>query len=333
MTAVEPATEPPTGNGRAERVIVISLTKSGTHLIQELMVALGYGMYGHSRITDEIKPRLDQDTRWRIARMIYDEPMLKLLGETGEESFMKATDEAWEAYAMAWQMKFGMPLVNRYGTELPSTELVEKARLRTVSTDFADTPPGVGWIFIEFDVKRLDGRFLREWSQTGEPRIIFNYRDPRDIVLSMINFLTGKTGNGIGNFSEFQIFSRILDSLPSLDAQLSYALSDPSFPTQGDLGRMFWLLSHPNVCKISFEELIGPHGGGSEEQQRQAVTRITDFLGVPTEVETVLPRLYNRNSFSFFKGKTEAWRDVFTPYHRDLAEKRFGEMLALYGYR
>ena len=32
------------------------------------MVALGYGMYGHSRITDEIKPKLDQDTRWRIAQ-------------------------------------------------------------------------------------------------------------------------------------------------------------------------------------------------------------------------------------------------------------------------
>ncbi len=111
------------------------------------------------------------------------------------------------------------------------------------------------------------------------------------------------------------------------------ALSDPSFPTQGDLGRMFWLLSHPNVCKVSFEELIGPQGGGSEERQSKAVTRIADFLGVRAEVETVLPRLYNRNSFSFFKGQTHAWRDVFTPYHRQLAEKRFGEMLALYGYR
>lgn len=320
-------------SGRAERVIVISLVKSGTHLIQELMVALGYGMYGHSRITDDIRPKLDQDTRWRIARMIYDEPMLKLLGETSEETFQKTTDEAWDAYAMAWQMKFGMPLINRYGAELPNTELIDRARLRTVSTDFADTPPGICWIFIEFDVQRIDGRFLREWSQTGEPRIIFNYRDPRDIVLSMINFLTGKTGRGIGNFSEFQIFSRILDSMPSLDDQLTYALSDPSFPTQGDLGRMFWLLNHPNVCKVSFEELIGPHGGGSEDAQRGAVTRIAEFLGVQAEIEGVLPRLYNEGSFSFFKGQTQAWRDVFTPYHRSLAEKRFGELLPHYGYR
>lgn len=319
--------------GRADRVIVISLVKSGTHLIQELMVALGYGMYGHSRITDDIRPTLDMDTRWRIARMIYDEPMLKLLGETSEETFKKTTDEAWEAYAMAWQMKFGMPLVNRYGAELPSAELIERARRRTVSTDFAETPAGVCWIFIEFDVKRLDGRFLREWSQTGEPRIIFNYRDPRDIVLSMINFLTGRTGRGIGNFSEFQIFSRILNSMPSLDEQLTYALSDPSFPTQGDLGRMFWLLNHPSVCKVTFEELVGPHGGGSEEAQRAAVARIAGFLGVSAELDAIAPRLYNRDSFSFFKGQTQAWREVFSPYHRSLAEKRFGELLPLYGYQ
>ena len=329
---MEPASFVP-ASGRAERVIVISLVKSGTHLIQELMVALGYGMYGHSRITDDIRPKLDQDARWRIARMIYDEPALKLLGETSEESFKQATDKAWDAYAMAWQMKFGMPLVNRYGAELPNAELIERARLRTVSSDFADTPPGVCWIFIEFDVKRIDGRFLREWAQTGQPRIIFNYRDPRDIILSMINFLTGKTGRGIGNFSEFGIFSQILDSMPSLEQQLTYALSDPSFPSQGDLGRMFWLLNHPNVCKVSFEELVGPQGGGIADAQRQAVTRVVEFLGVQTDLENVLPRLYNRNSFSFFKGQTQAWRDVFTPYHRSLAEKRFGELLPLYGYR
>jgi hypothetical protein len=322
-----------TTGGQAERVIVISLVKSGTHLIQELMVALGYGMYGHSRITDDIRPILDQDTRWRIARMIYDEPMLKLLGEASEESFLKTTDEAWDAYAMAWQMKFGMPLVNRYGAELPRTELVERARSRTVSTDFADTPPGVCWIFIEFDVKKIDGRFLREWAQTGEPKIIFNYRDPRDIVISMINFLTGKTGNGIGNFSEFGIFSRILDSLPSLEDQLTYALLDPSFPSQGDLGRMFWLLNHPSVCKVSFEELVGPQGGGTADGQQNAVRRVTEFLGIDTDIDAILPRLYHRGSFSFFRGQAHTWQDVFTPYHRSLAERRYGELLPHYGYR
>ena len=43
---------------KEERVILISLQKSGTHLIQELMVHLGYGMWGESKITPEIEPKL-----------------------------------------------------------------------------------------------------------------------------------------------------------------------------------------------------------------------------------------------------------------------------------
>jgi hypothetical protein len=33
------------GSGRAARVIMVSLAKSGTHLLQELMLALGYKMF------------------------------------------------------------------------------------------------------------------------------------------------------------------------------------------------------------------------------------------------------------------------------------------------
>lgn len=96
---------------------------------------------------------------------------------------------------------------------------------------------------------------------------------------------------------------------------------------------MFWLLNHPSVCKVTFEELIGARGGGSEEAQRAAVARIASFLGVSAELDAIAPRLYNRDSFSFFKRQARAWREVFSPYHRSLAEKRFGELLPLYGYQ
>ena len=54
------------------------------------------------------------------------------------------------------------------------------------------------------------------------------------------------------------MFSEILQSKETLEEQLTYALTDPSFPVQGDFHRMLWLLNHPNVCKTSFEELVGP---------------------------------------------------------------------------
>jgi hypothetical protein len=304
--------------------------KSGTHLIQELFVALGYGIYGQSRIPAELRPVLDDETRLRTARLVYDAGALAEL--ESKEEFSEATDRAWDALGWAWQIRFGLPLENRYGFEVTNADLIEQAQRRSASSDFADTPSGVCWVLPELDVKRLDGRFIREWSSTGEPRIVFNYRDPRDVLLSMVNFLVGRTRQGVGTFSEFQIFARILESKQTLDEQLSYALCDPSFPGAGDFERALWLLHHPNVCKVSFEELVGPDGGGSVDAQRRAVGHILDFVDAAGDPDTLAQRLYRRDAFSFYKGRIGAWRDVFSREHLKLFERRFGEVLSLYGY-
>lgn len=324
----------PHSPGQAKRVLLVSLMKSGTHLAQELMVALGYGMYGQARIPPEIRPRLDRQTRLRVARLVHDDEAVAAMVEKGEPFFTEATDEAWDALAWSWQLRFGMPLVTWYGLEVINTALVEQARRHSTGSDFAQTPAGVCWVFNEFDIKKIDGHFLREWADTGQPKIIFNYRDPRDMLLSMVNFLAGRTGRGFSNFHDFHVFSRILRAKPGIEEQLTYALTDPSFPCHGDdLARAYWLLQHPDVCKISFEEMVGPDGGGSAEARDAAIARVMGFLGVAgMSVQELSGRLFNREAFSFYRGQIGAWREVFTPAHARLAEARFGAMLPLYGY-
>lgn len=317
---------------RGERIVVVSLMKSGTHLIQELLVALGYRLYGQSRIPPELRPVLDEETRLRIGRLVYAGDVIERLESREEPFFTEATDRAWEALGWAWQMRFGLPLANRYGFEVTNDELIEQAHRRSASSDFADTPGMLCWVLPELDVKRLDGRFIREWTSTGEPRIIFNFRDPRDVLLSMVNFLAGRTRHGFGTFSEFQVFGRILDSKASLGEQLTYALTDLSFPGSGDFERAVWLLHHPNVCKVSFEELVGPEGGGSVESQTRAVARILNFVGADVEPEDLARRLYRRDAFSFYKGQIGGWREAFTPEHLTLFDRRFGDVASLYGY-
>lgn len=321
------------GSGGAERVILVSLMKSGTHLVQELMVALGYGMYGQARIAPQIAPRLDTGTRLRMARLVHGDEAAAALADKGEPLFTEATDQAWEALAWSWQLRFGMPLVTWYGLETINTDLVEEARRHSAGSDFAQTPPGVCWVFNEFDIKKIDGHFLREWADTGEPRILFNYRDPRDMLLSMVNFLAGRTGKGFSNFHDFHVFSAILKAKASAEEQLTYALTDPSFPCHGDLERAYWLLQHPNVCAISFEEMVGPRGGGSAEARDAAIGRVTKFLGADgVTPQDVSDRLYNTESFSFYKGQIGSWREAFTPEHQRLADRCFGDALSLYGY-
>jgi hypothetical protein len=325
-----PATQP----GQAQRVVIVSLMKSGTHLLQELMVALGYKMYGAGvRLRPEILPVLDDETRWRIARLAYDKQALSELETAGPEEFAAATDRAWDALGWSWHIRLAQPLVTWYSREMIDTGFIEQVHRRTVGSDFADTPAGVCWVVNQFDIRQLDGHFLREWSQTGEPKIIFNYRDPRDVLLSMVNFLADRTGKGFSNYNDFLVFSRILKSKASLEDQLAYALTDPSFPAQRDLAHMIWLLNHPDVCKTSFEELIGPRGGGTARAQARALSRVFEFLGVTsTDPDDVSVGLFNPDVFSFYRGQIGGWREAFTPELERLAEDRLGDLLRLYGY-
>jgi hypothetical protein len=323
-----------TETSRSERVILISIMKSGTHLITELMAALGYRMYGHVRVGPRTRPVLDEETCWRVAAMVYTEEGMASLKSQGEPAFNASSDRAWEALAWAWQLRFGMPLMSWYSAELINTDLVQQAYRRTANSSFADTPAGICWVLHDFDASKIDGGFLREWAETGEPRIIFNYRDPRDVILSMVNFLSGRTKEGLSAFNSLRPFSDILLAMPNLEERLTYALTDDSFPCHSsDFRRMFWLLNHPNVCKVSFEELVGPQGGGSAESQRNAVARLTSFLGASTLAsENILRTLFNREAFSFYRGRIGAWREVFTSEHRHLADARFGDVLAMYRY-
>lgn len=317
----------------AKRVLLVSLMKSGTHLIQELMVALGYGMYGTSRIPPDIRPVFDDQARRQIARLVYDDEQYEaVVAMKDRTEFERLTQEAWEALGWAWQQRLGMPLANRYGVAIVNTPLVEQALRRTASVPFAETPDGVCWVITELDLKRVDGKFLQEWTETGEPRVIFMYRDPRDVLVSMVNFLSNKTAGGFGNYSDFLVYNKILDALPSMEEKLSYALTDPTFPCMGDHERALWLLNHPMVCRVSFEELVGEAGGGSAEQQMAAVKRIVEFVGSPMDPGSLTNKLFRRDSFTFFKGQIGTWREVFTPEHKDLVASRLGEVIDLYGY-
>lgn len=319
---------------RAERVILVSMMKSGTHLVSEVMTALGYSMYGHVRVSPQNRPDLDRSTRLRLASMVYGDQQAAQLESQSQDAFSNATDRAWEALAWSWQARFGIPLTNLYSMELIDTGLVQQARQRTVGSSFAQTPAGVCWVLHEFDLQKIDGGFLREWAETGQPKIIFNYRDPRDTIISLINFICGRTKQGLSSFNNLCTFRDILLSKPGFDERLTFALTEASFPCQAtDFRRMAWLLHHPSVCAVSFEELVGPKGGGSAESQIRATARLIDFLDdTDASAERVASALFNDDAFSFYQGQIGAWRNAFTAEHCRIAEDRFGDVLSLYGY-
>ncbi|GAA3061033.1 hypothetical protein GCM10020254_01060 [Streptomyces goshikiensis] len=90
--------------------------------------------------------------------------------------------------------------------------------------------------------------------------MILNYRDPRDVLLSLVDFFSRNNGLRFRRFPETAIFGPVLESIQDPAAKIDYALSDPAMPLLGDYESAISFLHHPNVCTVSFEELVGPPG-------------------------------------------------------------------------
>lgn len=318
---------------RAPRVVVVSPPKAGTHLIKELMLALGYGLQGEVKTSPDERMTLDEDASWNLVSQVYDhEELLRMRVTEDPERFARLTDVARTAVMWAWLHRLGVPLASRYPHETMLSELVQKTLWRTATGTFSDTPPNTCWFVHEMDLAQVYGKFIHEWRTGGEPRILFLHRDPRDSLLSMVRFLTDTRPEGIGKLVRFGLYSDILHSLTHLDEQIAYALEDEQFPGLSELRSSRWLAAHPAVCRVSFEELTGPDGGGTLDLQEAAVKRVVAFLGAEADPATLAKSLFNRASFTFRDGRSGAWRAAFSEAAVRAFDRRHGHLLDLLGY-
>lgn len=68
------------------------------------------------------------------------------------------------------------------------------------------------------------GSHLLDWC-SKEPPILFNYRDPRDSLLSLVNYLLQRANEPYSQFARNLIFAEILKAMPSASAQLDFAIA------------------------------------------------------------------------------------------------------------
>ena len=319
-------------DSKADRVVVVSPQKAGTHLIQELFITLGYASVGAIKQNDRNTPEFTHRQRLDIARVVFGAEDFEACAALPPEEFRARTDLAWKGMLYAWYRRFGQPVTSRYGAELARDPDVIITNPDFYSQDFESPPAGVCWFWHDFSITRVDGLFVSSWTHSRRPPLILNYRDPRDALISVINFMEGKTAQGFGNFFERLAYNRILLAKDSMAAKIEYALTDPSFPGGSEYEDNIWLLHHPDVLKSRFEDLVGAEGNGSEAAQVDSVARILEHVGSDADPKEVAARLYNTNSWSFFRGKTGDWRNVFTPRLRDMFAERYGTTLDHYGY-
>lgn len=317
----------------APRVMIVSPQKTGTHLMLELALALGYKAFGAFRASARTEPEFDTAQRLQVARLVFSgDDFRELEGLQHTDEFARRTDEAWSALAWSWQRRLGQPVANRYGQAKHDSVDLIASNPRFSETAFNDTPPGMCWIWHELDPTAIDGSFIGEWFSTGEPRIIFNYRDPRDALVSLINFVDGQTAQGFGNFYERWIYNTIFRDMKSMPEKIEFALRDRYFLARDEFEKNLWMLHHPSVCKVRYEDLIGPEGGGSKERQRAAVERVLAHLDADIAPDVVCGSLYNTNAWSFHKGRLGAWKEAFSNANLRKFYAVYGDLLEQYGY-
>ncbi|HTU21638.1 MAG TPA: hypothetical protein VMG10_26615 [Gemmataceae bacterium] len=136
---------------------------------------------------------------------------------------------------------------------------------------------------------------------------LFIYRNPMDIVVSETFYLIRKEKTPLAHY--YTTFSdhercRILIA------------SDPLIAGIRDRVRAYVAWPRlPNVIPISFEELIGPQGGGSSEAQQRTIWSLQLKLHVPGNPQEHGERLFNPGSWTFRKGSINGHREFFRDEH------------------
>ncbi len=162
-----------------------------------------------------------------------------------------------------------------------------------------------------------------------QPITFFIYRDPRDHLLSLINWVKENPDRfpHLANLKRNQIFRYILTK----------PLGRYWAPTSclKDYYRSFLLWRKlPFVLSLRFENLVGPQGGGSQQIQNHQVKKIAHHLGIKVnkkEIRECAEQLFGGTE-TFRKGKAGAWQDEFTNKQRLLFKKYANDILIQTGY-
>jgi len=158
----------------------------------------------------------------------------------------------------------------------------------------------------------------------------FIFRDPRDVVVSHVFYVTEMEARHV-HHSYYQ-------SLPDFDSRLKVSIlgrpdADVEFP---DIAARFapylgWL-DQPSVMKIHFEDLINDRAG----MLNRIIDHFLDRVPLQTPRKLILESLElsinPKRSPTFRSGKTGEWKKYFTEEHKKIFKNVGGDLLVRLGY-
>ncbi|MCJ7602652.1 MAG: sulfotransferase domain-containing protein [Desulfobulbaceae bacterium] len=161
-------------------------------------------------------------------------------------------------------------------------------------------------------------------------KVLFMIRDPRDVVLSRLKYIT----NIDRTHKKFEHLKRIENDDELIKGSIC-GIPGILAPVYEIYERFAPWLSHKNVLVCRFEELIGEKGGGQKVDQEKILNDLIDFLGLTVknhQIQGIAESIFSPKSSTFNKGAIGGWKNVFSEEHRQLFMKSGKGIMDLYGY-
>jgi hypothetical protein len=294
------------------RIVANSIPKSGTHLLDRLLVLLGFGLVD----LGGTGPHLVKSSH-RFP--LINQHLKSILGLRKPEDVMG----------------IGPHLVG--GGRSPGPQVVEGAGEKVTVGVVSPQLISRRWLARRLS-KVPDGCFvnahciytpeLADLVRKQGMRTVYILRDPRDVAVSQMHYI-----KQLENHFAHQGYM----ALPSDHERLLVSIRG------GELGgrklqslderyRQFLRWEREGgTAVVKFEDLVGTKGGGSAEAQRLAVEGVARQLGVEERTMGVVEDLFGVGR-TFRKGQIGGWREEFSAEHERALKEVVGSLLVELGY-
>ncbi len=158
----------------------------------------------------------------------------------------------------------------------------------------------------------------------------FIFRDPRDVVVSHVFYVTDMEPN--------HVHHAYYQSLPDFDARLRVSILgrpeiDIEFPDiAGRFAPYLGWLDQPAVLKLHFEDLVNNRAASLNHIIDHFLARVSLSIPRITILESLESSINPSRSPTFRSGKTGEWKKHFTPEHKRIFKQIAGDLLIRLGY-
>ena len=298
------------------RIVANSIPKSGTHLLDRLLVLLGFGMVD----LGGMRPHL-AESNYQFP--LVNQRLKSILRLRKPEDVMGIGPHLVEGGRFPPARRFLRGRGEKVTVGVVSPQRISR---RWLTRRLSKVPDG-GFVNAHcIYTPELADLFRQEGMRT-----VCILRDPRDVAVSQMHYIKQLENH----FAHEGYMALPSDSERLLVSIRGGELGGRKLQSLDERYRQFLRWERDGgAAVVKFEDLVGTKGGGSAEAQRLAVVGVARRLGV--EVEEATMGVVEEELFgvgrTFRKGQIGGWREEFSAEHERAVEEVLGSLLVELGY-